>query len=165
MIRLERDDEQLLLVVLYVLAVALTTSVSGAYGPLASVLDSLPGIGLVIAVRIRLQDLWRGRVYHRMIPLVLLGSLGSLSGNMSHPRIAGASCAAFIAANLASMWLQPRSRLASITAFAVIDSLIFPPLAFSAFAWWVVGGQIAAKIFGAVVWGWVFLGLFGPRGS
>jgi hypothetical protein len=150
--RLARDELEVLLVVGYVLAVTLTTAISGAFGPLASVIDSLPGIGLVIVIRGELHEIWRGVLWRRMLPLVVLGGIGSLTGNLLHPRIAAASFVAFSAANLVAAWSYDRSRVGSVVAFAVVDSLVFAPLAFGALTLWVVSGQIAAKILGAGGW-------------
>ena len=147
-----REDQDVFLAAVYVLAVTLTTAVSGRYGQLASVIDSLPGIGLVIVIRARLQDLWGRQVLSYMLALIFLGSLGTLAANLGHPRIAVASFVAFAAANLAAYATYERSRVLSVLAFAVVDSLVFPSIAFGAFTWWVVAGQIAAKVAGAGLW-------------
>jgi len=140
-----------LLIVAYVLAVTVTTAISGALGPLASVIDSV-GIGLVIVVRNELHDCW-GKDAWRWLPvLILMGTAGSLAANAAHPRVALASGVAFLMANVAASLLWTRSRTLAVIAFAVVDSFVFPPVAFGAFVWWVVGGQIAAKIAGAAAW-------------
>lgn len=146
-----------LLVAVYILAVAATTAISGALGPLASVLDSLPGIGLVIVIRGLLQDHWKVHTWFWMGVLILMGTLASLSVNATHPRVALASGTAFVFANITAGLLYPRNRRLSIVAFAVVDSFIFPALAFGTFMWWVVGGQIVAKIAGAIIWSLILL--------
>ena len=150
------EQREVILIVAYVLAVTLTTAISGALGPRASVIDSLPGIGLVIVIRGELHELWRGSLLPRMAVLIFYGSLGSLAANLSHPRVAVASFVAFVAANVVATLLYDRSKKASVVGFAVVDSLVFPPIAFGVFAWWVVGGQVGAKILGAAIWSKIF---------
>lgn len=150
-------EQEILLVILYILAVTLTTAISGALGPLASVIDSFFGIGLVIAVRNQLHALWVDRSWWLMPVLIVAGSVGSLAANLQHPRIALASMVAFLAANFVATLLYARGHHRwSVVAFAVVDSLVFPPIAFGAFVGWVVGGQIVAKITGAALWSRVF---------
>lgn len=141
-----------LLIATYILAVAVTTAISGALGPLASVIDSFFGIGLIIVVRNRLHDLWEPHAIGRLILLIAMGTIGSLSVNISHPRIGVASGVAFFMANLAAMLTWPRNKRLAIALFAIVDSLVFPPIAFGKFTWWVVGGQIISKITGAAMW-------------
>lgn len=160
-LRLRREDWEIILVGLYLVTVAITTGISGAFGPLASVIDSLPGIGLVIAIRNRLQDYWYPNRMFLMLPVIFLGGIGSVAVNLVHPLVAAASFSAFLAANLVAAFLyrsDSRLRLVlGIVSFAVVDSFIFPAVAFDHFTWWVVVGQIVAKIIGALAWTWVFL--------
>lgn len=142
-----------LLIAAYILAVTITTGITGALGPLASVIDSFFGIGLVIVLRNKAHDMWEPKPLKWLLVLILMGTAGSLAVNAAHPRIALASGVAFIAANLACTFLYAKGRCReAIVAFALVDSLLFPPIAFGAFTWWVVGGQVVAKISGAAVW-------------
>jgi hypothetical protein len=165
-LRLRREDWEVLLVGIYLIAVAVTTGISGSFGPLASVIDSLPGIGLVIAIRNRLQDYWYPKRMILMLPVIALGGVASVSVNLVHPLVAAASFSAFLAANLVATFLyraDSRLRLVlGIVCFAIVDSFIFPAVAFDRFTWWVVAGQIAAKILGGFAWSWVFL-KYAPR--
>lgn len=145
-----------ILVAAYLLAVTITTAISGALGPLASVIDSLPGIGLVIVIRNQLHEQWRPQACRWLTILVLMGTAGSLAANATHPRVALASGTAFLAATLAASILWNHHHRLSVVAFAVIDSLIFPWIAFGSFIVWVTTGQIAAKILGAIIWTLIF---------
>ena len=76
---------------------------------------------------------------------------------------ATASCAAFLAAGLADaavyQVLRHRAPLlrmnGSNTAGALVDSLIFPTLAFGGLLPGIVVMQFAAKVAGGAVWAWV----------
>lgn len=167
-------SEWAVLGLLYLLVVTITTGISGGLGQLASVIDSFFGIGLVIVLRARLHDIWRPRpdftpllAGFRMATLIALGALCTLAVNSHSPQVALGSGVAFIVANMVAgvVYEAGRSRewfwrmAASAVVFAAADSVIFPPIAFGRYTWWVVVGQFFAKIGGAVVWAWV-LGRF-----
>jgi hypothetical protein len=80
--------------------------------------------------------------------------------NLEHLRVAAGSLSGFLVANvLALVIYRPENRprlYVTIAAFAIADSFIFPLVAFDHLTWWVVGGQIAAKIIGALIWTWIF---------
>jgi queuosine precursor transporter len=153
-------NESTPLMVVYVAVVAVTLWLSGEFGPWVSVADSFAGIGLVIAVRARLQVLWLDEyLIMRMLALTILGGTLALAVNLTRPHIGVASMTAFLFANWAASTVQlmvPDRSLAAQTVwsailFAPIDSVLFVILAFGA-AWPAVIGQIACKIAGAAAY-------------
>lgn len=141
------------------LAAIVGANLSASYfGPSATIFNAFLFVGLVMTTRDRLHDLWRDRVRQRMALLILAG--GGLSYLLGNPQIALASCVAFVASESAD-WLvyhklRKRAWLvrsnASNSAGAIVDSIVFPTLAFGALLPWIILGQIAAKIWGGTLW-------------
>jgi queuosine precursor transporter len=149
------------LVVLYLSAVVAANLLVSHLGPGASVVNAFVFIGLDLSSRDRLHELWRGRLlWPCMLALIAAGGLVSLLLGGS-PRIALASCVAFVLAGIADthtystlehrpwLWRANGSNLVA----AAVDSLCFPLLAFGwPPLWSVVLGQFGSKIAGGALW-------------
>lgn len=149
------------LVLIYLLAIVAANLLAARFGPVVTVLNAFCFIGLDLSTRDQLHARWQGRhLWPRM--LLLIGSGGLLafllggSGN-----IALASCLAFIAAGsvdaLVYRALNRHTRLVQINGSnlvgAVVDSLLFPLLAFGwPLSWPIVLGHILAKVVGGALW-------------
>ena len=163
-----------LLVAVYLLAIVLANLSVARFGPAALFVNAFLFIGLDLSSRDRLHEAWSGHsLASRMGLLILAGSFLSWLINRNAGPIAIASCIAFAASAVADGFvyhgLRNRSRLARVngsnTIGAMVDSLLFPTLAFGAFDPWVVAGQFLAKVAGGAFWGWILLGPLGTRNA
>jgi hypothetical protein len=132
-----------------------------AFGPWISPLNAFLFIGLDLSLRDHLHDKWRGPgLWPRMLGLILTAGAISYLLNPASAKIAIASVTAFVAAGMADaaayhlLRNRPFMQRAngSNAAGAVVDSLIFPTLAFGAFMPHIVALQIAAKVGGGFLW-------------
>lgn len=147
----------MILVALYLAAVVAANLLVTAYGPPATVPAALVLVSLTLTTRDALHDRWAGRALSlRLGALIAVGSLVSYLLNAKAAQIAVASCVAFAASEavdaLVYHALRRRPMLertnASNAAGALVDSVIFPTLAFGLFLPWVIAGQAAAKVAG-----------------
>jgi hypothetical protein len=149
------------LVFTYLLAIVAANLLAARFGPGVTVLNAFCFIGLDLSTRDQLHARWQGRrLWPRM--LMLIGSGGLLAFLLGGSgRIALASCFAFIAAGsvdaLVYHALSGRTRLVRINgsnlAGAIVDSLLFPLIAFGwPLSWIIVLGHIVAKAVGGALW-------------
>lgn len=131
------------------------------FGPAVTIVNAFVFIGLDLTTRDRLHDAWHGRgLVWKMTLLIAVGSLLSWLVNRDAGRIALASLVAFACAGtmdaVAYHVLRRRGYLVRINGSnlpaALVDSVVFPTLAFGAFLPAIVLGQFAAKVGGGFVW-------------
>lgn len=150
-----------LLIVIYLAAIVTANLAVAAFGPAAAPIIAFALIGLDLTMRDALHDRWRHRhLPARMGALIATGSLLSWFINPAASRIAIASAVAFALAATADAaayhlahrrpWLQRAN--ASNLAGALIDSLVFPTLAFGVLLPRIIALQFAAKVAGGFVW-------------
>jgi len=135
------------------------------WGPDWIIYNAFLLIGLDFATRDLLASFWKDRRtrYVRMAGLIVAGGALSYWLNRGAAQIAFASTVAFIAAETVEaiayqiMRRQPWSDRAPKSALfaAVVDSLVFPTLAFHQFVFALSFGQFCAKLAGATFWAWV----------
>lgn len=149
------------MIVIYIAAVVLANLSVAYFGPWISPINSLLLIGLDLTLRDVLHDRWSGRrLWLRMFGLIASAGAISYLLNPATGVIAIASVAAFALSGLADAaayhLLRGRSYLqrsnGSNVAGAVVDSFVFPTIAFGAFLPAIVLGQIAAKVAGGLAW-------------
>lgn len=152
-------------VILYLVAIVLANLTVAAFGPNMVIVNAFLFIGLDLTARDRLHDAWRGNhLLPKMAALIATGSLLSWLLNREAGQIAVASFAAFAAASIVDAviyhllgryprWLRING---SNIPSALVDSLVFPTLAFGAFLWPIVLGQFLAKVLGGFLWSLVF---------
>ncbi|MBK8989784.1 MAG: VUT family protein [Chloroflexi bacterium] len=152
-------------VVMYLVAIVLANLTVAAFGPNMVIINAFLFIGLDLTARDRLHDAWRGnRLFVKMAALIAVGSLLSWVLNRNAGQIALASFVAFAAAATVDAvvyhvlgkyprWLRING---SNIPSALVDSLVFPTLAFGAFLPSIVLGQFIAKVLGGFVWSLVF---------
>lgn len=148
-------------VVVYLLAIVLANLSIVWFGPNAAIVNAFLFIGLDLTARDKLHEAWKGKwLWVKMAILIGSGSALSLALNSNAGTIALASCVAFAAAASTDAiayhllggyprWLRING---SNVPSALVDSLIFPTLAFGGFLWPIVLGQFAAKVLGGLVW-------------
>lgn len=152
-------------VFLYLAAIVAANLLVAAFGPQMVIVNAFLFIGLDLTARDRLHDAWRGnRLVPKMLALIAVGSLLSWLLNRDAGPVAIASFVAFAAAASVDTaiyhllggyprWMRING---SNIPSALVDSLIFPTLAFGAFLWPIVLGQFLAKVLGGFVWSFVF---------
>ncbi len=152
-----------ILVGVYVAAICIANLTVAAFGPVASPFNAFFLIGLDLALRDRLHDLWAGRsLWPRMLAMIAAAGLLSWALNPAAGRVALASLAAFVVAGGvdAAVYHALRHRPflqrsnASNAAGALADSLLFPTLAFGAWLPGIVALQFGAKLAGGAAWAW-----------
>lgn len=155
----------MLYVVMYLVAVVLANLTVAAFGPKMAIVIAFLFIGLDLTARDRLHDAWRGnRLVPKMLVLIAVGSLLSWLLNRDAGQVAIASFVAFAAAasvdtviyHLLGRYPRWMRINGSNVPSALVDSLLFPTLAFGAFLWPIVLGQFLAKVLGGFVWSLVF---------
>ena len=152
-------------VILYLVAIVLANLTVAAFGPSMTIVNAFLFIGLDLTARDHLHDAWRGdRLLPKMATLIAAGSILSWVLNRNAGQIALASFVAFAAAATVDAivyhflgnyprWLRING---SNVPSALVDSLVFPTLAFGAFLGPIVLGQFLAKTAGGFVWSLVF---------
>lgn len=145
-----------MIIVFYVLTVVLANFTTLWLGPNMTIVNAFFLIGLNLVLR----DI----LHYRLTTVQMFGLVG-LTGIISYAlspdvgRIAIASLAAFFFSTIADWlvfakttgsWFSRSNK--SNTAGAVVDSLVFPTIAFGSLMPAIVIGQFAAKTFGGFVW-------------
>lgn len=151
---------QIRLVTGYLVAIVLANLTVSWWGPRWSIVNAALLIGLDLTARDGLHELWQRHLKVRMAALIGVGSLLSWALNADAGRIALASFVAFAAAGIVDTIVYQAHRgvrtervLYSNTAAAIVDSILFPLIAFGLpFLWDVSIGQAAAKIGGGMLW-------------
>lgn len=160
--------KQIFLVAAYLASVVIANLVITELGPNATLITAFLFIGLDLTSRDALHEAWRRkRLVRKMTILILAGSLFSFALNRNSGPIALASFVAFAAAGVTDavcyhllrekIWLIKVN--GSNVVSALVDSLIFPTLAFSAFLPGIVAGQFLAKVAGGFVWSMALAGI------
>lgn len=152
-------------VVLYLTAIVLANLTVAAFGPSMTIVNAFLFIGLDLTARDNLHDAWRGNhLLPKMAGLIAAGSLLSWFLNRDAGQIALASFVAFAAAAIVDAivyhllgkyprWMRING---SNVPSALVDSLVFPTLAFGSFLPAIVLGQFLAKTLGGFAWSMVF---------
>jgi hypothetical protein len=147
--------------IVYVLAIVAANLLVAEFGPWFSIVNSFVLIGLDLSLRDLIHDRWAGpMLWPRMLGLIALSGLVSFALNPASGIIAVASVVAFClssavdaaAYQLASgrSYLQ-RSNFSNLSG-ALVDSVVFPTVAFGALLPGVVTAQFASKLIGGLVW-------------
>lgn len=149
------------LVAMYLGAIVAANLTVAWLGPAVTPLTAFAFIGLDLVSRDGLHDRWHGRgLWPKMLGLIVAGSALSWALSGAAGRIALASLVAFAGAGVVDAagyhLLRRRARLVRMNGSnvpaALVDSLLFPALAFGAWLPWVVLGQFVAKVGGGFVW-------------
>ncbi|SMB89380.1 VUT family protein [Deinococcus hopiensis] len=144
----------------YLAAIVSANLVIAAFGPGLAPLVAFLFIGLNLAARDRLHDLWGAAVGRNMLALIAAGGVLSYLLNAGAARVALASVAAFALSETADALLYharrhrpylERSNTSNVLG-AAVDSVIFPVLAFGGFPLAIIALQFVAKTAGGLVW-------------
>lgn len=162
----------ILLVALYLGAIVAANLAVAAYGARAMIVSAFVLIPFDLCARDVLHERWRGRgLAMKMALLVVAGSAMSYLVSASAGRVALASMLAFGAAatvdalvyHYARRLLRfARMNLSNLCA-AVVDSIIFPLVAFGATTFALSAGQSVSKFIGGLFWSAVFVTFIARR--
>jgi len=148
-------------VAMYLAAIVAANLTIAMWGPSMSIVNAFLFIGLDLTARDKLHEQWHGnRLVLKMAALIAAGSILSFVLNRNAGPIALASFVAFASAAIVDAVVfhrlrhQPRwLRInGSNVPSALVDSIVFPTLAFGALLPGIVLGQFAAKVFGGALW-------------
>lgn len=148
-------------VAIYLASLVIANLLVAKLGPWFSPINSFVLIGLDLSLRDKLHDAWQGgNLTVKIGGLIVAAGLISYLLNPAAGTIALASVVAFCAAMAAdSIVYQLLRRQEWMTrangsniAGAIVDSLIFPTIAFGSFVPQRVALQFVAKVFGGAVW-------------
>ena len=146
-----------LLALIYVAAMVAANYTVMTFGPWFSVINAFVFIGLDLSLR----DLWHERRgLTGSIALVLIAGVISYVMNPAMGRIAIASFAAFALSGVVDALvyhhLSSKPYLfranGSNVAGAIVDSIVFPVVAFGGLPVGIIVGQMTAKVFGGALW-------------
>lgn len=152
-------------IVIYLAAIVAANFSVATFGPTFTPVNAFLLIALDLVARDRLHDLWQQRgMVPKMAALIVGGGILSYALNPATGKIAVASSVSFVLAAtfdaLIYGWLARRSWMmrsnGSNVAGAMIDSLVFPTLAFGVLMPSIVVFQFAAKVLGGAFWSFVF---------
>lgn len=155
-----RATQAALLTGVYLAAVVAANLVIAAFGARLAPLVAFVFIGLNLAARDRLHDLWGRAVGRNMLGLIAAGGVLSYALNAGAARVALASVAAFALSETADALVYHARRHrpyldrsnASNVVGAAVDSLVFPVLAFGGFPLGIIALQFVAKTAGGLFW-------------
>jgi queuosine precursor transporter len=148
-------------VLAYLVAVVVANLTVAHLGPISAIPVALIAIGFDLTARDILHERWkRNKLWLKLFVLIGTGSTLSYLINQNSYAVSLASFVAFASAggmNSLVYYLldkcKPIVRVnASNICASLVDSLIFPTIAFGGFIWWVSLGQFIAKALGGFIW-------------
>lgn len=147
--------------VIYIAALVAANLLVAWLGPWFSLVNAFVLIGLDLSLRDKLHDLWEGhKLAIKMGGLIATASIISYAINPATGMIAFASMAAFslsmVADSLAYQYLKGKDWMVRVngsnTAGALVDSIVFPTIAFGGLMLEIVALQFIAKVGGGYIW-------------
>lgn len=149
---------------MYLLAIVLANLLVAQFGKISVLWVGFLFIGFDLTARDKLHEAWNGdRLIVKMGLLIASGSILSWFINRNAGLIAIASFTAFgsaaIVDTLVYQLLHKQDYLLKVNGSnivsAMVDSLVFPTIAFGGFLPSVTLGQFAVKVLGGMVWVWL----------
>lgn len=147
--------------VIYIAALVAANLLVEWLGVWFSLINAFVLIGLDLSLRDKLHDLWEGdKLPIKMGGLIATASIVSYAINPATGMIAFASLAAFslsmLADAIAYQYLKDKEWMIRVngsnTAGALVDSVVFPTIAFGGLMPEIVALQFAAKFAGGYIW-------------
>lgn len=148
-------------VFVYIAAIVAANLLVASFGPAITPVNAFFLIGLDLAIRDALHVRWQGKdLALRMFLLIAVSGAISYALNPATGMIAVASLVAFSVSGLVDTLVFTRMRdrpflvrsNVSNLFGALVDSILFPTIAFGALLPHIVAGQFAAKVLGAALW-------------
>lgn len=150
-----------MIVCVYIFALVAANLLVAYFGPSFSLVNAFILIGLDLSLRDKLHDQWKNdKLVLKMGGLIAVASLVSYLLNPATGQIAIASLAAFALAMLADALIYQKlinkkwfiRANGSNAGGALVDSIVFPTIAFGSLMPAIVLGQFLAKTAGGFVW-------------
>jgi len=147
--------------VVYIAALVAANLLVAWLGPWFSLINAFVLIGLDLSLRDKLHDLWDGEnLPIKMGGLIATASIVSYAINPATGMIAFASLAAFclsmVADAVAYQYLKGKDWMIRVNgsnmAGALVDSVVFPTIAFGGLMLEIVALQFIAKVGGGYIW-------------
>ena len=138
------------------------------FGPASTPFNAFILIGLDLSLRDKIHEKWHGNnLGLKMLLLIMVSALITYLLNHGASRIALASVLAFSGALTIDVLIYQklfyRSKIVKMNGSnvgsALIDSILFPTIAFGVFMPWIILFQFLAKVFGGAIWTWILLKL------
>jgi hypothetical protein len=144
-----------MIIALWLIAIVSANLSIGYFGPEVSILNAFLLIGLTLTTRDYLHSRWDGK--HLKIKMGALIATGGILSWLTQPavgQIAMASVIAFAVSELVDSVIYHKTRSINKSNFvsALIDSVIFPTIAFGGFPVLIIIGQWLAKFGGGYIW-------------
>ena len=146
-------------VLIYIASIVIANLSVAHFGPSITPINAFLFIGLDLVLRN-----WIGRTYSpaKMLGLIAFAGCSSYALNPATGRIALASMIAFVLAAL-SDWATFRTIpgqwfrrcMGGVAVGALVDSLVFPTIAFGSLLPAIVVMQFIAKVSGGALWAWM----------
>lgn len=151
---------EVLLIVLYLSAAVAANFSVLIFGPISTPINAFVLIALDLVTRDALHERWHKHLWRNMFALIATGSVITYIINADAVRIAVASTVAFLATGITDTVVYhalrrfPRLKrvVGSNAVSALVDSIVFPVIAFGGPIWWVTLGQWVAKVLGGYFW-------------
>ena len=147
---------------IYIAALVAANLLVAWLGVWFSLVNAFVLIGLDLSLRDKLHDLWEGeKLPIKMGGLIATASVVSYAINPATGMIAFASLAAFslsmVADSVVYQYLKYKDKVNRINgsniAGAIVDSVVFPTIAFGGLMLEIVALQFLAKVIGGFIWG------------
>ena len=151
--------------VVYIAALVAANLLVAWLGPWFSLINAFVLIGLDLSLRDKLHDLWDGEnLPMKMGGLIATASIVSYAINPATGMIAFASLAAFslsmVTDAVAYQYLKSKDWMIRVNgsnmAGALVDSVVFPTIAFGGLMLEIVALQFIAKVGGGYIWSRIF---------
>ncbi len=159
--QLRQNGNEVMYVLLYLASIVLANFVIFWFGAKWIIINSFVLIGLDLSLRDKLHERWHHhKLWLKMFLLIFTGSLVTYFLNRSALQIAAASVVAFGCAALTdtviySFLFKQKFLIkanGSNLGGALVDSMLFPTIAFGMFMPMIVLGQFLAKVLGGFFW-------------
>lgn len=149
---------------IYIAALVAANLLVAWLGPWFSLVNAFVLIGLDLSLRDKLHDLWNGdNLPLKMGGLIATASIVSYAINPATGMIAFASLAAFslsmVADSFVYQYLKNKNWMIRVNgsnvAGSLVDSIVFPTIAFGGLMLEIVALQFLAKTIGGMVWAFI----------
>ena len=151
-------------VIIFLVSIVLANLSVAYFGPVVTPINAFLLIGLDLSLRDKIHEKWHNRgLGIKMFLLICAGALITWLLNKDAGMICAASVIAFSVALIVDSILYEkffkRGKLfkmnVSNCGSAMVDSVLFPTIAFGVFMPWIICLQFLAKVIGGALWAWV----------
>ncbi|MGE5498416.1 MAG: VUT family protein [Syntrophothermus sp.] len=148
-------------VILYLFAIVLANLSVLWFGPASTIINAFFLIGLDLTLRDKLHDKWMdNNLWLKMFLLIIAGSaitflVAPKAGHIAAASVISFACAALADAIVYSLLHKKNFMIrsnGSNLGGSLVDSVLFPTIAFGSLMPWIIFGQFTAKVTGGFLW-------------